>query len=446
MLALSMPLAGWAVFGWIFLMPLLLATKGQGFFKGFVGGIIGALFGGFISTTALVGGASVAEGTEAWNYVGFGLYGMVMALFVAGVAEVKNPTWRNLPLLACGGVLLECLTFIKLPAHLALSQFASSPLLALASITGIWGVSWLLWLSNLTVILPMKNRQRLAGVGAAFALGLISQGFSLQHRLTIETLPIASLHPGQVGLLQTAKGGAEELLKLQQPLAQVKPDWVVWPELSISHWEKPALNGFAQSPGGWTVITSLNDDFQPKPHNAAVAFTPNGESLPYFKRKPFGAEADSITAGTTPRVVKVLDQNVALNICFDSCFPWVLRDSVLNGAEVIALPTLDPKSSNGFIQTAHAAFTTFRAAELGVPIVRAENTAWSMVVGPDGAMKSLAPVGWEGAVARLLPDGQRVTPYRILGDWFLFGCVAALACSGLFGLKSRASKRQFQPA
>lgn len=431
MLALSMPLAGWALFGWVCLMPLLLATKGQGFFRGFVGGIIGAMFGGFISTTPLVGSGSVADGTLAWNYVGFGLYGMVMALFVGGVAEVKNPTWKTLPLLACGGVLLELVTFIKLPAHIALSQFASAPLLALASVTGIWGVSWLLWLANLTIILPKEKLQRAWGVGAACLMGLASQGLSLHHRLTIDPRPIASLEKGQVGALQTLRGGADELLKLQAPLAQVQPDWVVWPELAVTQYDKPALNQFAQSPGGWTVITSLNDDHQPKPHNASFAFTPQGESLPYFKRKPFGAETDSITAGTKPRVVKVLDQNVALNICFDSCFPWVLRDSVLNGAEVIALPTLDPKSPNGFIQTAHAAFTTFRAAELGVPIVRAENTAWSMIVGPDGAMHSLAPVGWEGAVARMLPEGARVTPYRLLGDWFLFACLGALGISAL---------------
>lgn len=436
MLALSMPLAGWAMFGWVFLMPLLLATKSAGFFKGFVGGITAAMIGAVVSTTPLVGASAIESGTVAWNYVGFGLYGMVMAIFTALVAEVKEHSWKTMLALACVGVALELVTFIKLPAHIALSQFASSPLLAVASVTGIWGVSWLLWVANLSVLLPLNHKQRMVGVAAAMACALVSQAFSIHQRLTIDPAQIASRQPGQVGLLQTDQVGADTLLDLQKPLAEVKPKWVVWPELSASMYDKPALNQFAQSEGGWTVITSLLDDHQPKPHNAAIAFTQQGESEPYFKRQPFGEESAMVTAGTEAKVVKVLRQNVALNICFDSCFPWVLRESVLKGAEVIALPTLDPKSPNGFIQTAHAAFTTFRAAELGVPIVRAENTAWSMVVGSDGRMHSLAPVGWEGAVARHLPDDTRVTPYRTFGDWFLYACLAVIAgCAGASGRK-----------
>ncbi len=103
---------------------------------------------------------------------------------------------------------------------------------------------------------------------------------------------------------------------------------------------------------------------------------------------------------------------VLLNICFDSCFPWTMRETALKGADVIALSTLDPQSPNGFIQSAHAAFTPFRAAEVGIPIVRAEQTAWSMVVDGSGKILGMASVGFEGSLARSVAKSSHPTLYR----------------------------------
>lgn len=437
LLALSMPLGGWAGFGWVFLMPLLLATRHQGAFKGFIGGITGAIFGGWVSTTPLVGSRFLLDGTNAWNYVGFGLYGMVLAGFVAWVAETKNHSWKSLIPLACFGVVIELITYIRLPAHIALTQYASAPMMWVASIGGIWAVSWLLWLANLTVLLPKENRTRNWAIGAACLCGLLSQGLAWHHLRGLSSEPIVASGHEPVGLLQTDQVGANALLTLQEPLRQVRPVFAVWPELSVVHHDHAALADFGRRPDGWPVIATYMDGATPKPRNAAVLFGRKGPSNPYFKRKPFGEESQLITAGTQPLTVKVKRMDVGLNICFDSCYPWIMRDTVREGADVIALPTLDPKSPNGFIQAAHGAFTTFRAAELGVPIIRAENTAWSMVVSSTGRITGKAPVGWEGAMARDLPRDQRVTLYRTFGDWFLWLCIAVFSGSVLLGLKGR---------
>lgn len=445
LLALSMPLAGWAGLGWVFLMPLLLATRKQGAFKGFVGGIAGALFGGWISTTPLVGNPLIVDGTNAWNYVGFGLYGMVMAAFVAWVAETKDHSWKSLIPLACLGVAVELITFIRLPAHIALSQYASAPMMTVASVAGIWAVSWILWMSNLTVLLPASDKTRRWAIGAACACGVASQLLHWHHLRQVSQEALDVRAPGPVGILQTDQVGSDSLLKLQEPLAQVRPSFAVWPELSVGQYDERALTEFGQSEGGWSVVTTYMDSATPRPHNAAVLFGPDGPSEPYYKRKPFGDESKLIQAGTDPLTVKVMKMDVGLNICFDSCYPWIMRDTVLAGADVIALPTLDPKSPNGFIQAAHAAYTTFRAAELGVPIVRAENTAWSMVVSSAGRISGKAPVGWEGAMARDLPRDQRVTPYRVLGDWFLWLSMGvfggSLVVGGVGKARARARRR-----
>jgi apolipoprotein N-acyltransferase len=442
LLALSMPLAGWAGLGWVFLMPLLWATRSQGAFKGFIGGITAALFGGWVSTTPLIGAALVAEGTDAWNYVGFGLYGMVMACFVGWVAETRKHTWGSLIPLACLGVIVELITFIRLPAHIALSQYASAPMMVVASVGGIWAVSWLLRMANLTVLLPRKERRW--GLAAAMACGLLSQLFVWSHLGQLSPQPLLAQRPSPAALLQTAQIGAEPLLKLQAPLAGLNPSFVVWPELSVGQHDADELAAFSRSPEGWPIVTSFLDGALPLPHNSAVLFGPQGASHPYYKRKPFGDESKMVQAGTAPVTVKVMPLDVGLNICFDSCYPWIMRDTVLAGADVIALPTLDPKSPNGFIQAAHAAFTTFRAAELGVPIIRAEHTAWSMVVNANGQIAGKAPVGWEGPMARDLSHAQRATPYRLFGDWFLWGSMAVFGVT-LVGGVTRTRRSQARP-
>lgn len=412
--ALSLPPASWQAVGWVCLAPMLASVRGRGFLVGFVGGLLTSIVAACVSLTPLVGPSVLADASPEWNFVGFGLYGIVTGFAGAAVGECRHFGTAHVPVLASLGVLLELATFVKMPAHLALSQYASHPMLAVASVTGIWGVSWLVWASNLTVVAVLTSsapRQWLM----APAIGALAS--------MVQVPSIGADSP--YGLVQTGKFGADELLKLQAPLRGHRPQLVVWPELSVSSTDTEALDAFSQSPEGWPVVASYHDGAQPKTHNAARVFG-RAKSV-YFKRQPFGAEAAEIQRGSQPVVVATRAENVGLNICFDSCFPWVMRETVLNGAELIALPTLDPKSPNGFVQAAHAAFTPFRAAELGVPILRSEATAWSMAVDGRGRITGWLPTGYEGPLAVELVSSNRPTVYRMWGDWFLVACVLTVA-------------------
>lgn len=425
--AFSLPPASIAAFGWFALLPILLLTKKQGFLKGFIAGLASGLTAAAISVTPLYGPTAIPDGMPHWNIVGFGLYGVVLALITGSFAEIKEPKLRHALPLAAFAVLVELITFIKLPAHLALTQFANPAALTLASITGIWGVSFVLWLAHFTVATADKQTTKRLAIPGVATCALLSQ--TLFHHLPEPDTRLAYNDTRQpYGLVQTTAFGADELLELQKPLAATNPKLAVWPELSVTSYGLPKIQEFAQSPEGWPVVTTYHDDHQPKPHNTAVAVTDQGISEPYYKRQPFGEESKDVTAGTEPVTVHVKSQNVGLNICFDSCFPWVMRETAnTNNPDLIALPTLDPASPNGFIQAAHAAFTPFRAAELGIPIVRAEATAWSMVVDAKGKIHRLTPIGWEGVVAQAIDSGSHQTIYRKTGDWFLVLCLAIIA-------------------
>lgn len=411
---LSLPPVSWGVLGWVCLVPLILAVQGQGFLKGFVGGIVAAMTGAYISTTPFIGPNVVVDGSLGWNYAGFGLFGMVIAFMAGFLAENKKPQLYHAFLFASLGIILELITFIRLPAHMALTQYTSRPMLFVASITGIWGVSWLVWAANIGLAHLIKEKKfKEAGVTAA-VLACSS--------LFVAVGAIHDTKPDYYAAVQTAKFGANEIIPLNEPLRPFHPALAVWPELSVNESDTNQIVQFAKT--AWPVVASFHSSHGGRQQNTAALFGPDGRSELYAKRKPFAQEAADIQAGDKPVVVS---ENVGLNICFDSCYPSVMRETALKGASLIALPTLDPPSPNGFVQSVHAAFTPYRAAELGIPIIRAESTAWSMLVDRDGAILGHLPAGSEGAIARRLQPGAKWTPYRQFGDWFLYLAFASLA-------------------
>ncbi|HRF59571.1 MAG TPA: nitrilase-related carbon-nitrogen hydrolase [Fimbriimonadaceae bacterium] len=420
----ALPPVAWGGLGWICMMPVLWSTRRTSFLVGFAGGVLTATVGALLSVTPLVGPAVIEDGTIGWNFVGFGLYGLVIALVMGLAAEVRTWNWRAVFGMASLAVLAELITFVRLPAHLGLTQFASMPMMAVASIGGIWLVSWFVWAANFTILLERPRRATSVAV-AALVLGTL--GLSLDTlRRADSAIPVESGVGGALAL-QSRGDSVDELLSRQLEGVRDRPRLGVWPELAVAQSELEAIQTFAAGPHGFPIVTSYHRVEGGTHRNSAVVIDARGISEPYDKRKLFAAESETTQAGTRPLTVAVVREHVGLNICFDSCFPRIMRETALAGADVIALPTLDPASPNGFIQAVHAAFTPFRAAELGVPIVRAETTAWSMIVDARGRILGLTPTGREGPLVRRLASGSHWTLYRAWGDWFLWVCVGIAA-------------------
>ena len=118
--------------------------------------------------------------------------------------------------------------------------------------------------------------------------------------------------------------------------------------------------------------------------------------------------------------------SVGLNICYDSCFPYVIRETAsLPNVTVIALPTIDPDSRHYFIAGMHAAFTPFRAAENGVAMARADGHFGSMIVDEHGRIVAELHDEQKSMVGTI--SGRRAwTLYQIIGDWFWFLCIGAV--------------------
>src|SRR5262249_3338233 len=81
---------------------------------------------------------------------------------------------------AVAGVAAEWLsTFTPLPLNMAISQYRNLPLIQLAALSGIWGVSFLVWWLNAALADAVLTRQLLTSAvrpGAAFLLAALLFG------------------------------------------------------------------------------------------------------------------------------------------------------------------------------------------------------------------------------------------------------------------------------
>ncbi|MES1147199.1 MAG: nitrilase-related carbon-nitrogen hydrolase, partial [bacterium] len=227
-----------------------------------------------------------------------------------------------------------------------------------------------------------------------------------------------------IGVMQVERWDREKLADLnRKALTKKKAQLVVWPELSgdiiANLGDTEPLRTLSSEPDQPPFITTFVDQALPLPHNAEALFDKGKQSQLYFKRKPFGGEKNVHAAGTNPLTVQG-PIRIGLSTCFDSCYPSMMRETaLLNDPQIIVVPSLDPPSTTGFIQAAHAAFTPFRASELGVHFARAEATGYSQIVDNQGEVMVMAPLGFEGVLVKPIRPGIRLTLYRYLGDFVI---------------------------
>lgn len=433
LLVLALPPSGLGFLGWICWVPAMVGSRSRGVAIGFVSGIAACLIAAALAASGLPYAEKRAEGDPGWIYVGFAIFGLVAGFLLAVMAAAKGPTNRRRGLVwAAWAVLAEAALLIYLPAHLALTQWNNYFALFLASIGSIWMVSFLVWAVNI-FLTDVLTEKRYALAAAATILFLLTQ-------------PLFNLIPPQTGsqpvaMIQTEAADEEALSALNRKAGEMGAELAVWPELSgmglAPGGKTDALVNLATQPGQPPFVTSYPDSSHPKPFNTAAVFGPVGESNPYRKRKPFAAEKAIHQAGDQAVAVDVPGARAGLNICFDTCFPNVMRDTArLPGVNLILLPTLDPPTPHGVIQAIHAAYTPFRSAELGVPIVRAESTAWSMATDHRGRV--IAKLGLEQdriLIANVRPSSRKPLALYV-GDGFLLVCVGLVVWGAVGRLRS----------
>ena len=105
-------------------------------------------------------------------------------------------------------------------------------------------------------------------------------------------------------------------------------------------------------------------------------------------------------------------------ICYESALPWLSREFVNRGAEVLVYLIND-----GWYETApepqqHAKQAIFRAVESRRPVIRCTNTGISMVVDHHGNINGELPLNEAGVINAVIYPQTDLTFYTRYGDIF----------------------------
>lgn len=181
---------------------------------------------------------------------------------------------------------------------------------------------------------------------------------------------------------------------------------------------------------------------------------PFGEFMPLARRFEWLAELSPIGAGidwgTEVPAFHVNGASLAVNICYESAIPHVIRRQVnelrQQGEEPDILVNL---TNDGWFRGSseldlHLTCAIFRAIECRKPFLIAANTGFSAWIDADGRLLRRGPRR-EAEVLIAQPRlDQRHSLYLTVGDWPAGLCLAAAVCFGLYGLTGALRARRWQ--
>lgn len=355
-------------------------------------------------------------------------------------------------------------------AYLGYAVHRSGPLLELASLGGVWALSFVLALFGVLV-----GRGRWRAASLLLAAVVVS---SLGLRALRPEEPVFG-RPLRAGIVQAnipqsvkwdpdrAREHFESHLELSRMVAATGVDLLVWPEASVpflverDRAVQDALLDVARAAQAPLVVGGLGLDLGPEGepwfHNSAFALTPAagivdrydkthlvpfGEYVPLqdlfrlFRGLAAGMVEGAFVPGERPRVLEGLGSLAAghaptVLICYEVIYPSLVRRAVLDGARLLINVTNDAWYGRTSAPHQFLAVAAMRSAEHGIPMIRAANTGVSGVVDSYGTVLRETPIFESWALPVEVPAQRRGrTLYTWAGDWVVWACWIGLIASG----------------
>lgn len=290
-------------------------------------------------------------------------------------------------------------------------------ILAGVSIVGSLGVTWLLATAGSAIGRAFArhadgSRAVTVLVACVLALAALGAGASRKAASTDGALcTIESIDAAQPGPEGSAAAYAEATRRGAQSWNE-PPSIVVWPESSLeaSPETDPGLLARLRqlrSETGGALITGgtrlgWTSDWQPRRFNSAFVLGGDGGLRFYDKRRvvplaevwpwgwlpaPAALRTDWIDAGRGSGVIEVSGCKVGLLICFEAESMPAAMELADGGADILVVLTNDAVLPARPVEW-EVAEARLRAAETGLPVLRAANAGQSFIAGPRGQMSA----------------------------------------------------------
>lgn len=235
--------------------------------------------------------------------------------------------------------------------------------------------------------------------------------------------------------------------------AHPAPAMILWPEVPAPlYYDRDApfrtqVQHLAQQTHSWVLFGTVTQTPAGAPLNSAELLSPEGQAAGRYDKVnlvPFGEfipplfgwvsritqEAGDFTPGEGVRTFQTGGHRIGTFICYESVFPYFVREFTAQGAEVLLNLSNDGYFGKSAARRQHLSLVRMRALENGRWILRSTNDGLTVAIDPAGRItQSLQPyVNTAGRLAFNYETAR--TLYSRAGDWF----VALCACVSLAGL------------
>ncbi|HUU40814.1 MAG TPA: apolipoprotein N-acyltransferase, partial [Desulfatiglandales bacterium] len=343
---------------------------------------------------------------------------------------------------------------------LGYTQYSRLSLIQVSDIGGVYIISFVIVLVNLTVyhlLFNSKSKKSMA-IETIFASLLI--GFMLLYGYrNVKEKAYVNLNEKRIKVA-IAQGNIDQSLKwdrefqektleiyekLSEKSAGFKPQMIIWPETAFPFFfqDKSGLSekvyqiaktansyilfGSPAYEQGKDTILYFNRAYIVSGYGVVdyydkVHLVPFGEYVPLKKYIPFVQRlvpaAGDFSPGCKIKPIDAQGFHAGILICFESIFPYISRKHALEGAELLVNLTNDAWFGRTSAPYQHLSMAVFRCVENGLPMARAANTGISAFILSSGKIIKKSGLFVEGMLQHEIKLKCNKTFYSQFGDIF----------------------------
>ena len=334
-----------------------------------------------------------------------------------------------------------------------------APAVPLASVTGVWGLSFAVVLIAGLILLALERwgrgeaRKAFAPAVAAVAVGLLPVFVPLAEP-DGAPIDIAAIQV-DVSSVDDLVGDAEDVavaalnVERHLALAQDPPDLVVWgegsldPGASADPQTRAAVSDAIATVGAPTLAGAVIDDPDGSQHTSTLAFdgsgavvdrydkvrlVPFGEYVPWREWLGFLDAIDQVAVDRVPGE-EIHDLTVAglppigAPICYENSFPSIDREMVRQGAAVLVVTINNASYERTAASEQHLLMSRLRAVENGRWVVHAAVSGISAFVDERGRVVDSRGLFEPATMRQQVVASTRTTLYTRFGDWVPWGSI-----------------------
>ena len=337
----------------------------------------------------------------------------------------------------------------------AYSQHDFLPIMQIASVTGLWGITFVIgWFASLVnyvwengfkvgrfalasasvlgiilalgfgrILFPTQPGQTAVIAGFSLADGKLHEVLSQPHNTAGFRQAVNELHAEELSQIRSMAGEGAVMVSMQEAAGMGMTDQV---EALIAN-----ASALAKEQGIYIILPILDVEKSPV-ENVVHVIDPNGDVVLTHVKYGGNQFEGSLKGDGVLQTVDTPYGRISAIICWDADFPNVITQAGEQDVDLLFLPSWDWPG----VKDIHAGMATFRAVENGMSIYRQTGSGVSSVIDAYGRTLQRVDTFEEESAGNFAsmqmvttPIGSVNTLYPIIGD--VVGNVMLLAFAGL---------------